>query len=76
MDKELILNTLLQIDDPFYLNTFKNSVDEDEWFRINEHFIQEDLQKYFPNSINTKDPQVWKFIKSKLMQFEIDTDQN
>ncbi|RRK09238.1 hypothetical protein D1831_13835 [Lactiplantibacillus garii] len=72
MDKELILETLLRLDDPFYLNTFANAVDEDEWFRINERYIQTDLQRYFPASISTTDPATWQFIKSKLKQFSVE----
>lgn len=72
MDKELILNILLTLDDPFYLNTFENAADEDEWFRINERYIQMDLQKYFPASIDTTDKATWQFIKSKLKQFDVD----
>ena len=72
MDQELILNTLLQIDDPFYLNTFNNAADEDEWYRINERYIQTDLQRYFPATIDTKDPATWRYIKSNLKQFSID----
>lgn len=69
-DQELILTNLLQIDDPFYLNTFKNAEAEDEWFRINEKFIQNDLQKYFPKNIDMHDKTTWNFIKAKLKQFD------
>lgn len=72
MDKELILETLLKIDDPFYLNTFVDAEAEDEWYRINEKFIQDDLQKYFPATINTHDKQVWNYIRSKLKQFALE----
>lgn len=72
MDKDLILNTLLMIDDPFYLNTFENAEAEDEWYRINERFIQDDLQKYFPDTIDTHDQKVWNYIRSKLKQFELE----
>lgn len=72
MDKDLILNTLLTIDDPFYLNTFENAEAEDEWYRINERFIQDDLQKYFPDTIDTHDRKVWNYIRSKLKQFELE----
>lgn len=68
-EKELVLEKLLQLDDPFYLNTFKDAEAEDEWFQINEEFIQDDLQKYFPETINTHDKATWNFIKSKLKQF-------
>ena len=69
MDKDLILTTLLKIDDPFYLNTFNDSEDEDEWFRLNEKFIQNDLQKYFPTTVDTHDHATWVYIRSKLKQF-------
>lgn len=69
-DQELILASLLQLDDPFYLNTFANAAVEDEWFRINEKFIQNDLQKYLPTKIDTHDRATWNFIKAKLRQFD------
>lgn len=72
MDKDLIVNTLLKLDDPFYLNTFSDAESEDEWFRINEKYIQDDLQKYFPDTIDTHDRQVWNYIRSKLKQFELE----
>ncbi|WP_318766153.1 hypothetical protein [Lactiplantibacillus carotarum] len=74
MDKDLILATLLQLDDPFYLNTFANAADEDEWFRLNEHYIQTDLQKYFPASIDTRDTATWRYIKSQLRQFDVESE--
>lgn len=72
MDKELILEILLKIDDPFYLNTFSDAEAEDEWYRINEKFIQDDLQKYFPTTINTHDKEIWNYIRSKLKQFALE----
>lgn len=69
IEKELILEKLLQIDDPFYLNTFSDAEAEDEWFRINQNFIQDDLQQYFPSSVNTHDKETWNYIRSRLKQF-------
>lgn len=51
--KEAIQESLLAIDDPYYLNTFTDAADEDEWFRLNEAYIQDDLQRYMPAGINT-----------------------
>lgn len=72
MDQALILTTLLQLDDPFYLNTFVTAADEDEWYRLNERYIQTDLQKYFPASIDTRDAATWQYIKSQLRQFDVE----
>lgn len=67
--RDLILHTLLQIDDPYYLNQFQDASSEEEWFRINEQFIQQDLQRFFPSTINTHDPETWQLIRTQLKPF-------
>ncbi|CAJ1229196.1 hypothetical protein [Levilactobacillus zymae] len=67
--RDLILHTLLQIDDPYYLNQFQDASSEDEWFHINEQFIQQDLQRFFPSTIDTHDPETWQIIRAQLKQF-------
>lgn len=67
--KEAIQESLLAIDDPYYLNTFTNAADEDEWFRLNEAYIQDDLQRYMPVGINTHTSAVWRCIRELLRQF-------
>lgn len=67
--KTSIRDALLNIDDPYYHNTFQDAVDEDEWFRLNEGFIQQDLQQYLPVGLSTKDPAVWRVIRAFLKQY-------
>lgn len=57
---------------PYYLNTFNSAANEDEWFRLNEAFIQTDLQRYTPTDIDTRTPAVWQLIRQLLQQYQID----
>ena len=68
-DQDLILHVLLQIDDPYYLNTFQDAAAEDEWFTINETFIRQDLQHFFPSTIDLADPETWRYVRGQLKQF-------
>ncbi|KRN93833.1 hypothetical protein IV81_GL000236 [Pediococcus stilesii] len=68
--KEAIRDALLAIDDPYYFNTFKNAQDEDEWMRINEAYIQSDLQRLMPEGFDTRDLDVWRVIRSFLKQYD------
>lgn len=54
-----IVFSLLDVDDPFYLNNFANPEEEDRWFRRNKGRIQQDLQRYMPPGIDARDPDVW-----------------
>ncbi|MFD1672267.1 hypothetical protein ACFQ5M_09175 [Agrilactobacillus yilanensis] len=68
--KAEILTVLLAIDDPYYLNTFKDAADEDEWYRLNEKYCRQDLQRYFePAKVDLARPEVWRFIRQQLKQF-------
>lgn len=68
-DQDLILHILLQIDDPYYLNTFQDAASEDEWLLINEDFIRHDLQHFFPSTIDLMDPETWRYVRGQLKQF-------
>jgi hypothetical protein len=71
LQKEAIRDALLAVDDPYYFNTFKNAEDEDEWLRLNEAYIQNDLQRFMPTGISTHDPEVWRLIRKLLKQFDM-----
>lgn len=69
---DAIRDALLAVDDPYYLNTFNSAADEDEWFHLNEAFIQTDLQRYMPAGIDTRTPAVWRLIRQLLQQYRAD----
>lgn len=66
--KDEIIGILINIDDPFYLNTFENTDDEQEWFDINEQRLFTDAQKYLPN-IDLKNRENWTFVRKCFSQF-------
>jgi len=65
-DRDLILHVLLQIDDPAYLQHFQSAAAEEHWLTVNEALIQRDLQAYFPSTIDTTDPETWRYIRGQL----------
>ncbi|MDT7013815.1 hypothetical protein [Levilactobacillus namurensis] len=66
-DQDLILHILLQIDDPAYLAHFQDPSTEEAWLQANEAFIQHDLQRFFPPTIDTADPETWRYIRGQLL---------
>ena len=71
-EQDVLRDALLTIDDPYYLNTFKNAADEAEWWHVNEAFIQSDIQRFLPAGFDPKQPEVWRFIRISLGQFFLD----
>lgn len=71
-EQEDLRDALLTIDDPYYLNTFKNASDEAEWWHLNEAFIQTDIKRFLPAGIDPKKPEIWRFIRISLGQLFTD----
>ncbi|AZZ61260.1 hypothetical protein DSM07_08160 [Oenococcus sp. UCMA 16435] len=67
--KDEIVDILINIDDPFYLNTFVDDDDEQEWFHINERRMFLDMQRYLP-MIDLNDQENWAFVRRCFLQFQ------
>ena len=67
-EKDGIVAALINIDDPFYLNTFENAEDEEEWFDINEKKLFDDMKNYLPD-LDLDNRENWAFVRKCFSQF-------